>query len=88
MPIGHQDHRGVPVTPSVSRSSFHQPLDLSLGEEFARAQVAIGRPFGGNCSDYGGWRDQPEVPFAHAFRARCHDDCSDNSHFSSSLSNL
>jgi hypothetical protein len=50
VPISHEDHRAVAVTPTVSRSGFHQPLDLSLGEILAGAQVAIGRPSGGNCS--------------------------------------
>ena len=51
-------------------------------------RVAVGRPFGPDCSVYGGWRDQPEVPFGHAFRAPCPDDCSDNGRFMDSSSSL
>ena len=78
VPIGHEHHRGVPVTPTVSRGGFHQPLDLGLGQVLAGAQVGVGRPRGPDCSVYGGWRDQPEVPFGHAFRAPAVTDCPDN----------
>jgi hypothetical protein len=44
VPIGHEDHRAVAVTPAVSRSGFHQPLDLGLSKVFTGAQVAIGQP--------------------------------------------
>ena len=39
---------------------------------------ALGGRRGPDCSVYGGWRDQPEVPFGHAFRAPGVTDCSDN----------
>ena len=42
MPVGHQDHRGVPVAPTVSRGGFHQPLDLGLRQVLAGPQVALG----------------------------------------------
>ena len=67
VPIGHKHHRGVPVAPAVLPGGVHQPLDLGLGQVLAGAQLAVGRPLRGNCSIYGGWRDQPEVPFGHAF---------------------
>ena len=53
VPIGHEDHRAVAVTPAVSRSGFHQPLDLSLGEVLAGAQRTVGRPLWPDCSVYG-----------------------------------
>ena len=84
MPVGHQDHRGVPVAPAVPPGGVHQPLDLGLGQVLAGAQLAVGRPLGGDCSIYGGWRDQPEVPFGHALRAPCLNDCSDNASFTNS----
>ena len=31
--------------------------------------LLLGGRCGGDCSIYGGWRDQPEVPFGHALRA-------------------
>jgi len=40
---------------------LHQPLDLSLGQVFAGAQIAVTAPFWRNCSSYGVWRDQLEV---------------------------
>ena len=88
VPVGHQDHRGVPVTPTVSRGGFHQPLDLGFRQVLAGAQVGVGGPCGPDCSVYGGWRDQPEVPFGHALRAPCPDDCSDNGRFMDSSSSL
>ena len=66
------------MAPSVSRGGFHQPLDLGFGEVLAGPQLAVRRSLGGNCSIFGGWRDQPEVPFAHALCAPRADDCSDN----------
>ena len=69
VPVGHQDHRGVPVAPAVSRGGLHQPLDLGLRQVLAGPQVGVGGPLGPDCSVYGGWRDQPEVPFGHVFRA-------------------
>ena len=84
MPVGHKDHRGVPVAPAVSRGGFHQPLDLGLGQVLAGAQVAVGGPLGANCSIYGGWRDQLEVRFGHTFRAPGVTDCSYNGSSSNS----
>ena len=88
VPVGHQRHRGVPVPPAVSPGGVHQPLDLGLRQVLAGAQLAVGRPLGGDCSIYGGWRDQPEVPFGHAFRASRPDDCSYNGRFMDSSSSL
>lgn len=53
------------MAPTVSRGGFHQPLDLGLSEVLARPQVAIGAPPGSDCSVYGGWGDQSEVPLGH-----------------------
>ena len=69
MPVSHQDHRGIPVAPSVSRAGFHQPLDLGLSQVLAGAQLAIRGPLEGNCSIYGSRRDQREVAFGHALHA-------------------
>ena len=62
MPVGHQDHGGVAVAIAVVFGGLHQPLDLGLGQVFAGAQVGVGGPLGPDCSVYGGWGDQPEVP--------------------------
>ena len=88
VPVGHKDHRGVPVAPAVSRGGFHQPLDLGFRQVLAGAQVGVGGPFGPDCSVYGGWRDQPEVPFGHVLRAPCPDDCSYNGRSMDSSSSL
>jgi hypothetical protein len=69
MSVGHKHHRGVAVTPAVLPGSVHQPLDLNLGQVLAGAQLAVERALWGNCSVYGGWRDQLEVAFGHALRA-------------------
>ena len=76
VPVGHQDHGGVPVAPAVALGGVHQPLDLGLGQVLAGAQVGVGRALGGDCSIYGGWRDQLEVRLGHVFRPSCADDCS------------
>ena len=47
---------------------FQQALDLGLGQMLAGPQLGIGAPPRGNCSFYGGWRDQLEVRFRHCFR--------------------
>jgi hypothetical protein len=61
MPIGDKDHNGVPVAVAVALRRRDQPLDLMLGEVFARPQVAVSAPPRRNCSFYGGWRDQLEA---------------------------
>ena len=61
VPVGHKDHRGVPVAPAVALGRVHQPLDLGLGQVLAGAQLGVGEALRGNCSFYGGWRDQLEV---------------------------
>ena len=61
VPVGHKDHRGVPMPPAVLPGGVHQPLDLGLSQVLAGAQVRVGEPPGRNCSFYGGWRDQLEV---------------------------
>ena len=58
MPVGHEDHAGVPVAVAVALRLVDQPLDLGLGQMLAGAQVGVGTPRWGNCSFYGGWRDQ------------------------------
>ena len=61
MPVGHEDHSRVSVAPAVALGGFHKPLDLGFGQVFAGSQLAVGEPFGPNCSFYGGWRDQLQV---------------------------
>ncbi len=76
VPVGHEDHGGVPVAPAVAPGGFHQPLDLGLGQILAGAQVGVWRTLGGDCAIYGGWRDQLEVRLGHGFRPFRADDCS------------
>jgi hypothetical protein len=54
----------------------HEPLDFGLGQILSGPQLGVGRLFGGNCSFYGGWRDQPQVRFGHVFRPVRVPDCS------------
>jgi hypothetical protein len=61
MPVGHKDHGGVPVAVAIALRRIDQPLDLMLGEVFARPQVAVLASSWRNCSFYGGWRDRFEV---------------------------
>ena len=69
MPVGHKDHGRVPGAVTVSRNRLEEALDLGLREMLAAAQVAVRRPLRNNCSIYGGWRDQLQVPFCHEFRS-------------------
>src|SRR5215472_6372927 len=82
--VSDQDHGGVAVTPAVAPGSGHKLLDLGLGQVLASAQVAIGAPPRCNCSFYGSWCDQLEVPFRHVFRPPRLTDWSDNAHFPTS----
>jgi hypothetical protein len=50
MPIGHEQHGGVPVAVAIALGRLSQPLDLMLGEIFAAPQLAVAAPLGGNCS--------------------------------------
>ena len=68
MPVGHENHGGVPVAPTVSRCGFHQPLDFRLGQVLAGSQLAVGKALGPDCSIYGGWRDKFEVRLGHDLR--------------------
>jgi hypothetical protein len=67
MPVSDKDHGGVAVTPTVAPGGGHKLLDLGLSQVLAGAQIAIGAPPGRNCSFYGSWRHQLEVPFRHVF---------------------
>lgn len=69
---------GPGPTPTVFPGGVREPLDLSLCQVLAGAQVGVGGPLGPDCSVYGGWRNQAEVPFGHAFRAPSVTDCSYN----------
>ena len=53
--IGHQDHRGIPVAPSVALGGLEQPLDLGLRQVLAGPQVGVGAALRCNCSIYGAW---------------------------------
>jgi hypothetical protein len=86
--VGHEDHRGVPVPPAALPGRIHQPPDLGLGQVLAGTELAVRGPLRSNCSVYDGWRDQPEVPLGHVFRAPRPDDCPYNERFTNSMFNL
>ncbi len=75
LPIGHKDHSGVPVAPTVPLGRIDEPLDLALGQVLTGPQGGVGKPLRQNCSICGGWRDQSQVLFGHGFRAPCGTDC-------------
>ena len=76
VPESHENHHGVAVAPAVALGRFHQPLDLGLGQILAGPQVGVSRTLGGDCSVYGGWRDQLEVRLGHVVCPSVADDCS------------
>ena len=83
--IGHQDHRGVPMPPTVLSSGVHEPFDLRFRQVLTGSQVGVRRPPGHDCSIYDGWRDQLQVCFRHVFGPHSPNDCSDNDHSLDSL---
>src|SRR6478736_163327 len=56
MPVGKQDHSGIPVAVAVVTGCLHQPFDLLLGEILPHPVMRIGQPTASNCSLFGGWR--------------------------------
>lgn len=85
MPVGHKDHGGIAMPPTVLPGSGHQPFDLGLGQVLAGAQVGVGKPLWCDCSFYGGWSDQLEVRLCHVFGPPTLNDCSDNALSSDSV---
>jgi hypothetical protein len=63
--ISHRRRPCVTMTPAVFPRCFHQAFNLALGEILAPAQLGIGWPPGGDCSVYGGWRDQFKMRLGH-----------------------
>jgi hypothetical protein len=63
---------------AVVLGGLNQPFDLRLRQVLPCPHVLVGRPFGGNCSIYGSWRDQSETCLGQVFRGSRIDDCSDN----------
>src|ERR1035437_3449512 len=84
MPVSHEDHGGVPVTVAIVLRGLDQLFNLSLGQVLSAAQFAVRLPPRGNCSFFGGWRDQLQVCFGHGFGLLAIKDCSYNTHFTSS----
>ena len=41
VPIRYKEHRGVPVTPTVSSGGVHETFDLGLGQIFPRPQFTV-----------------------------------------------
>jgi hypothetical protein len=72
----------LPLAAAMSRLTSA----LGLGQVLAGPQLAVGEPPGGDCSFYGGWRDQLEVRFGHVIRPMLRVDCSYKNHFSNSKS--
>jgi hypothetical protein len=57
MPIRHQHHRRIAMSPAVLPGRIHQALDFGLRQVLAGAQLAVREALSGNCSIYGGWGD-------------------------------
>jgi hypothetical protein len=82
--VGHKNHGGVTMAVPIASGGFDQLFDLSFGEVLSAAKLAVRPPSRGNCSFFGGWRDQLQVRFGHGFRLLAINDCSYNTHFTSS----
>jgi hypothetical protein len=67
VPVSQEDHRGVPVAPTIAVGGSRQAFHFGLGEILAGAQVGVGHTLGGDCAIYGGWRDQLEVRLGRRF---------------------
>jgi hypothetical protein len=44
VPVGDKDHGGVSAAPPIALGSFHEPLDLGLGEVLPPPQLGVGTP--------------------------------------------
>ena len=62
--VGDEDHGGVAVAPAVALGGSDQGLDLLRCQVLPRSQVAVLGPLRCDCSVFGGWRHQPQVPLA------------------------
>ena len=78
MPIGHKDHRAIPVGLSVGLGGSEQPFDLGLRQVLAGAKVGIWQTLRCNCSVYGARCPQPEMRFRHVLCRLRMIDCSYN----------
>jgi hypothetical protein len=74
----------VPVTVAIVLCGLDQLFNLSLGQVLSAAQLVVRSPSRGDCSFFGGWRDQLQVRFGHGFPPSLLVDCSYNTHFTSS----
>src|SRR5450759_5736295 len=69
----------------IASGGFDQLFNLSLGQVLSAAKLAVRPAPWVNCSFFGGWRDQLEVRLGHGFRLLAINDCSYNTHYTSSL---
>jgi hypothetical protein len=69
----------------IASGGFDQLFDLSFGEVLSAAELAVRLPPRDNCSFLDGWRDQLQARFGHGFRLLAINDCSYNTHFTSSV---
>src|SRR5450759_3423674 len=85
MPVSHEEHGRIPVAVPIVLRGFDQLINLGLGQVLAAAELAVWPAPRGNCSFFGGWRDQLQVRFGHSFRLLAINDCSYNTFYTSSL---
>src|ERR1035437_8797480 len=85
MPVSHQDHCRVTMPVPIASGGFDQFFNLGPGEVLAAAKLAVRLPSRGNCSFFDGWRDQLQARFGHCFRLLAINDCSYNTHITSSV---
>src|SRR5450759_5049163 len=85
MPVSHEDHGGVPVTVAIVLRGLDELFDLALGQVLSAAKLTVWPAPRGDCSFFGGWRDQLQVRFGHGFLPSLIGDCSYNTHFTSSV---
>ena len=67
MAIGNQKHGRVSVAVTIVFCGIDQPFNLSFGQVFSAAKLAVRLPPWGNCSFFGSWGDQLQVRFGHGF---------------------
>jgi hypothetical protein len=59
MPVGDQDHGGVPVTMAIVLRGLYHPLDLGRGQVLAPPELGVHRPAWSNCSVFDARCDEP-----------------------------
>jgi hypothetical protein len=68
MPVSHEEHGRIPVAVAIVLCGLGELFDLALGQVLSAAKLAVWPAPRGDCSVFGGRREQLQVRFGHGFR--------------------